>query len=66
MNKNGPLDSAERSIRLALGVVLVLLAWGFGWTSVEAVGALLLGFVALVSSVGGYAPEDRLLAKLDS
>jgi hypothetical protein len=63
--KTGPLDRFERGVRLALGIALVLLAWGFGWTDVEAIGALLLGIVALVTAAVGYSPADRVLARLD-
>jgi glucose-6-phosphate-specific signal transduction histidine kinase len=62
--KTGPLDQFERAVRGALGVALVLLAWGFGWTDVEAIGALLLGIVALVTAAAGFSPADRALADL--
>lgn len=65
MTKLGPLDSYERSIRLTLGVALLLLFWGFGWTSVEAFGALLLGVAALATAVAAYDPVDRALASAD-
>jgi hypothetical protein len=39
------------------------LAWGFGWTSVEAIGAIVLGIVALATSVAGFSPADRALAR---
>ena len=64
MKKTGPLDSLERTIRLALGVALALLAWGFGW-SVAGIGALVLAAVALTTSFAGYCPADDALAKLD-
>jgi glucose-6-phosphate-specific signal transduction histidine kinase len=62
--KTGPLDQFERAVRGVLGIALVLLAWGFGWTDVEAIGALLLGIVALVTAAAGYSPADRVLARL--
>ncbi|HYX88717.1 MAG TPA: hypothetical protein VE753_05065 [Gaiellaceae bacterium] len=52
-------DNVERSIRtldrsIRLGaVVLVLVAWGFGWTSVEGIGALLIATIAFSSSFVG-------------
>jgi glucose-6-phosphate-specific signal transduction histidine kinase len=63
--KTGPLDQFERAVRGALGVALVLLAWGFGWTDVEAIGALVLGVVALATAAAGFSPADRVLARLD-
>lgn len=66
MTKRGPLDAYERWIRFALGVSLLLLFWGFGWTSVEAIGALLLGVVALTTALAGYDPVDKALAKVDA
>ena len=62
--KTGPLDQFERSVRLALGIALVLLAWGFGWSDVEAIGALVLGIVALATAAVGFSPADRMLAGL--
>jgi glucose-6-phosphate-specific signal transduction histidine kinase len=62
--KTGPLDHFERTVRAMLGVALVLLAWGFGWTDVEAIGALLLGIVALVTAAVGFSPTDRMMARL--
>jgi glucose-6-phosphate-specific signal transduction histidine kinase len=62
--KTGPLDRFERMVRVALGISLVLLAWGFGWTDVEAIGALLLGIVALVTAAVGFSPTDRMMARL--
>jgi glucose-6-phosphate-specific signal transduction histidine kinase len=62
--KTGPLDQFERTVRGVLGIALVLLAWGFGWSDVEAIGALLLGLVALVTAAAGYSPTDRMLARL--
>jgi glucose-6-phosphate-specific signal transduction histidine kinase len=64
IEKTGPLDRLERSVRLVLGIALVLLAWGFGWSSVEAVGAIVLGLAALASAAAGYSPADRALARL--
>jgi hypothetical protein len=62
--KTGPLDQLERTVRVALGIALVLLAWGFGWSDVEAIGALVLGLVALVTAAVGYSPADRMMARL--
>jgi glucose-6-phosphate-specific signal transduction histidine kinase len=62
--KTGPLDQFERTVRVVLGIALVLLAWGFGWSDVEAIGALVLGLVALVTAAVGYSPADRMLARL--
>jgi glucose-6-phosphate-specific signal transduction histidine kinase len=62
--KTGPLDQFERTVRVVLGIALVLLAWGFGWSDVEAIGALLLGIVALGTAAAGYSPTDRMLARL--
>jgi glucose-6-phosphate-specific signal transduction histidine kinase len=64
IRKSGPLDHFERALRLLLGIALVLLAWGFGWTGVEAIGALLLGLAALATAAAGYSPADRALARL--
>ena len=66
MTRLGPLDLYERWVRFALGVSLLLLFWGFGWTSVEAVGALVLGGAALVTALAGYDPLDRALARIDT
>jgi hypothetical protein len=63
-HKTGPLDHFERTVRVVLGIALVLLAWGFGWSDVEAIGALLLGIVALVTAAVGFSPADRTLARL--
>jgi hypothetical protein len=63
IEKAGPLDHFERSVRLGLGIALVLLAWGFGWTSVEAIGAIVLGLAALATAAAGYSPADRALAR---
>jgi glucose-6-phosphate-specific signal transduction histidine kinase len=62
--KTGPLDQFERIVRAMLGVALVLLAWGFGWSDVEAIGSLLLGIVALGTAAAGFSPADRMLARL--
>jgi glucose-6-phosphate-specific signal transduction histidine kinase len=62
--KSGPLDHFERMVRVVLGIALVLLAWGFGWSDVEAIGALLLGIVALVTGAVGFSPADRMRARL--
>jgi Protein of unknown function (DUF2892) len=62
--KTGPLDHFERTVRAVLGIALVLLAWGFGWSDVEAIGALVLGVVALGTAAVGYSPADRMLARL--
>lgn len=62
--KTGPLDQFERTVRVALGISLVLLAWGFGWTDVEAIGALLLGIIALGTAAVGFSPADRMMARL--
>lgn len=62
--KTGPLDRFERTVRLVLGIALVLLAWGFGWSDVEAIGALVLGIVALGTAAAGYSPTDRMLARI--
>jgi hypothetical protein len=62
--KTGPLDQFERTVRAVLGVALVLLAWGFGWSDVEAIGALVLGIVALGTAAVGYSPADRMMARL--
>lgn len=64
ITKTGPLDSFERSVRLALGISLVLLAWGFGWSDVEAIGALVLGLVSLATAAVGVSPFDRAVARL--
>lgn len=64
MEKTGQLDPFERSVRLVLGVALVLLGWGFGWTGVDGVGALVLGVAALATAAGGVSPADRFLARL--
>ncbi len=65
IEKTGPLDRMERSVRAALGIVLILLAWGFGWTSVEAIGALLLGLAALATAAAGFSPADRMLSRFE-
>jgi glucose-6-phosphate-specific signal transduction histidine kinase len=62
--KTGPLDHFERTVRVVLGIALVLLAWGFGWSDVEAIGALLLGVIALGTGAAGFSPADRMLARL--
>jgi glucose-6-phosphate-specific signal transduction histidine kinase len=62
--KTGPLDQFERTVRAVLGVALVLLAWGFGWSDVEAIGSLVLGIVALGTAAAGFSPADRALARL--
>jgi glucose-6-phosphate-specific signal transduction histidine kinase len=64
ITKTGPLDRFERLVRLTLGVALVLLAWGFGWTDVEAIGALVLGLVSLATAAVGVSPFDRAVARL--
>jgi glucose-6-phosphate-specific signal transduction histidine kinase len=62
--KTGPLDQFERTVRAVLGIALLLLAWGFGWSDVEAIGALLLGIVALLTAAACYSPADRMMASL--
>lgn len=63
--KNGPLDQFERGVRAILGIALVLLAWGFGWTNVEAIGALVLGLAALGTAAAGFSPADRVLSRFE-
>lgn len=62
MEKTGTIDGFERAARLALAVALVLLAWGFGWSGVDAIGALVLGAFALATAARGACPVDRALA----
>jgi glucose-6-phosphate-specific signal transduction histidine kinase len=62
--KTGPLDQFERTVRAVLGIALVLLAWGFGWSDVEAIGALVLGIIALGTAAVGFSPTDRMLARI--
>ena len=62
--KTRPLDQFERTVRVVLGIALVLLAWGFGWSDVEAIGALVLGLIALGTAAAGFSPTDRVLARL--
>jgi glucose-6-phosphate-specific signal transduction histidine kinase len=64
--KNGLLDQFERGVRAILGIALLLLAWGFGWTSVEAIGAMLLGLAALATAAAGFSPADRVLSRFES
>jgi glucose-6-phosphate-specific signal transduction histidine kinase len=63
IEKTGPLDQVERAVRAALGIALVLLAWGFGWTGVEAIGSLVLGVTALSTAAAGFSPADRILTR---
>lgn len=64
MTKTGPLDRVERAIRLALGVALLLLAWGFDWSGVEGIGFVVLGALSLATGAWGFSPADRALAAL--
>lgn len=63
--KTGLLDEGEQLVRLTLGVILVALAWGFGWTSVEGLGALVVGAASFATGLWGYSPADAALAKLE-
>jgi hypothetical protein len=48
------LDPVEGSIRFALGVVLLLIAWDYGWT-VIGTGAAVLGFASLATAILGVS-----------
>jgi thiosulfate dehydrogenase [quinone] large subunit len=57
------LGTTERMVRVGLAVVLGLLAWEFGPTTVKGVGAIVLGAIALITGVGGFCLLDRLLVR---
>ncbi len=63
--KTGRLDGVERTVRLTLAALLLLLAWGFDWTSVEAIGALALAAITLTTGLAGSCLLDRGLARLE-
>jgi hypothetical protein len=63
MKKTGLLDPLEGTVRMVLGVALVLIAWDYGWT-VIGTGALVLGIVALVTAFVGLSPGDRALSRI--
>jgi thiosulfate dehydrogenase (quinone) large subunit len=60
--KSSRLGTSERTVRIGLAVVLGLLAWEFGPTTVKGVGAIVVGAIALLTGVGGFCLLDRLLA----
>ena len=59
-----PLHGRERMLGLALGAALLLLAWGYSWSGVHAIGAIVLAAVALASALAGVPPLERALARL--
>jgi hypothetical protein len=63
MIKRGTLDTFEGTVRFVLGVVLVLIAWDYGWT-VIGTGAFVLGIISLATAIVGMSPGDRLLARI--
>ena len=63
--KRGPLGDFERGVRLLLAVVLFLLARGYGWSGVEAIGAIVLGAYVLVTALTRFCPLDAWLARLE-
>lgn len=56
----GKVDMAERGIRGVLAIGLFLLAWGYGWTGVIPIGAMVLGAYALVTALSGRCPLAAL------
>lgn len=52
-------DAFAVVVRVLLGIVLALLAWQLGWTTVAAIGSFALG-IAIVTDV---RPLARLVAK---
>lgn len=57
-SRRGPLEVRERALRLLLGAALLLLAWGYGWGGVHAIGALALALFALWSALPRLEPID--------
>lgn len=62
MTKTGVLDDLERSVRAVLAIALALVAWDYGWTSVEGLAALALAVVAASTAYTGYCLIDHALA----
>ena len=60
---NARLNTTERTVRIGLAVVLGLLAWAFGPTTVKGVGAIVLGAVALTTGIGGFCLLDRMFGR---
>ena len=48
------IDPFEGTVRLALGVALLLIAWDYGWT-VIGTGAVVLGIISLATAFGGVS-----------
>ena len=55
------LDSFEGTVRFALGVVLLLIAWDYGWT-VIGTGAFVLALISLATAVFGFSFVGRMSA----
>jgi hypothetical protein len=59
------IDQFEGIVRFALGVVLLLVAWDYGWT-VIGTGAVALGIISLATAISGFTFVDRLSASKES
>jgi thiosulfate dehydrogenase [quinone] large subunit len=64
-DRGGRLDPVERTVRVLLGVALLLIAWGYSWSGEIGIGAIVVGGIALITGAAGICLADNVLARLD-
>jgi hypothetical protein len=61
MTTRHEIDQFEGTVRFALGVVLLLMSWDYGWTVIGA-GAVALAIISFGTAFTGLSLIDRVIA----